>query len=280
MSSSKKTAAEKRAATTLEYLTRLDIAIHVEDLTVTYNNEPALWDIDMEVPKGALMAIVGPNGAGKTTILKAILGLIKPNAGRISIFGKPAKKQKKLVAYVPQKASVDWDFPISVLDTALMGTYSSLGWIKRPGKLSRQKAISALKMVDMADLKDVQIGELSGSQQQKVFIARILAQDADIFLLDEPFHGVDQSTEKIIVNVLRNLKSNGKTVVVVHHDLQTVAEYFDWALLMNVRRIAFGPVKEALTEKNLCLAYGGKSGFLSMERIISSQVSAQTVAEE
>ena len=270
-STDQKQAANKRAATMLEYLRRLDMAIHAVDLTVAYNNhESALWDIDIEVPKGLLLAIIGPNGAGKTTMLKAILGLVKPNAGHIYIFGKPSRKQRKLIAYVPQKASVDWDFPISVLDTVLMGTYSSLGWIKRPNRNSRQKAINALKMVEMADFRDIQIGELSGSQQQKVFLARALAQDADIFLMDEPFHGVDQATEKTIINILRTLRNNGKTVVVVHHDLQTVMEYFDWALLINVRKIAAGPVKEVLTEENLHLAYGGKSDFLSMERVITS----------
>ncbi len=260
-------AVSKRAATPLEHLQRLDVAIHVEDLTVAYNNEPALWDIDMEVPKGLLMAIIGPNGAGKTTMLKAILGLVKPNAGQIYIFGKPSEKQKKLIAYVPQKTSVDWDFPVSVLDTVLMGTYSSIGWIRRPGKVSRQKAMDALKMVGLADLKNRQIGELSGGQQQRVFLARALVQDADVFLMDEPFQGVDQATEKTIIEILRTLRSNGKTVAVVHHDLQTVTEYFDWAFLVNVRRIAVGPVKEVFTEENLRLAYGGKSSFLSMEQI-------------
>ncbi|MDR0453845.1 MAG: metal ABC transporter ATP-binding protein [Deferribacteraceae bacterium] len=273
--------ANKRAVTMLEYLRRLDVAIHTEDLTVAYNNEPALWDIDMEIPKGVLMAIIGPNGAGKTTLLEAILGLVKPNAGHIHIFGKPSKKQRKFIAYLPQRTNVDWDFPISVLDMVLMGTYSSLGWIMRPNSASRRKALNALKMVDMDEFKDMQIGELSASQQQKIFLARALVQDADVFLMDEPFQGVDQATEKTIINTLRTLRDNGKTVAVVHYDLQTVTEYFDWALLLNVRRIAAGPVKEVLTEENLHLAYGGKSSFLSMEHTITSgRVKNQATAEK
>ncbi|MDR2884089.1 MAG: metal ABC transporter ATP-binding protein [Deferribacteraceae bacterium] len=246
----------------MEHLQRLDVAIHVEDLTVSFDNTPVLWDIDMEIPKGVIMAVIGPNGAGKTTMLKSILGLTKPNAGQIFIFGKPAEKQRRLIAYVPQKASVDWDFPISVLDMVLMGTYSNVGWILRPSKASKQRAIDALKQVGMLAFKDKQIGALSGGQKQRIFIARALVQEADIFLMDEPFQGVDLATERAIVEILHDLKERGKTVAVVHHDLQTVREYFNWVFMINVRRIAVGPVNKVFTEENLRLTYGGKSGFV------------------
>lgn len=253
----------KRASNAQEHLERLDVAIHVEDLTVAYDNEPVLWDIDMEIPGGVLMAIIGPNGAGKTTMLKSILGLVKPSAGQIYIYGKPVDKQRKTIAYVPQKSSIDWDFPITVLDTVLMGTYVELGWLKRPGKIMKQRAVDALKKVGMFEFKNRQIGELSGGQQQRVFIARALVQDANIYLMDEPFQGVDHKTEKIIVDILQNLRDNGKTVAVVHHDLQTVPEYFDWVFMINVRRIAAGPVNEVFTDENLKLAYSGKNAFFS-----------------
>lgn len=257
-------ATSKRASTPMEHLLRLDMAIHIEDLTVAYKIEPVLWDIDMEIPKGVLLAIVGPNGAGKTTLLKSILGLVKPSAGQVYIFGKPADKQKKLIAYVPQKSSVDWDFPINVFDTVLMGTYPTVGWILRPGKNHRLKAQDALKKVGMWEYRHRQISELSGGQQQRVFLARALVQDAEVFLMDEPFQGVDQATEKMIVDILRTLRDNGKTVAVVHHDLQTVKEYFDWAMLVNVRRIAVGPVDTVFNDDNLRLAYGGKSSFIKI----------------
>jgi manganese/zinc/iron transport system ATP- binding protein len=251
----------KRALSPTEHMKRLDIAIHVEDLTVAYNNDPVLWDVDMEIPKGVLMAIIGPNGAGKSTLLKAILGLVKPSAGQIYVFGKPATKQKKLIAYVPQKASVDWDFPINVFDAVLMGTYSSLGWIQRPGAREKEKAMEALRQVGLHDMRNRQIGELSGGQQQRVFLARALVQNADVFLMDEPFQGVDQTTEKMIVDVLRSLRDNNKTVAVVHHDFHTVQEYFDWAFMLNVRRVALGPVSEIFTDENLKAAYGSYTVF-------------------
>lgn len=251
----------KRVYTYEEHIKQLDIAIHIEDLTVAYNNEPVLWDIDMEVPKGVLMAIVGPNGAGKSTLIKSILNLVKPTAGQIYIYGKPAETQKKIIAYVPQKTSVDWDFPVNVMETVMMGTYSRVGWVLRPGKKEKELAMEALEQVGMADYKNRQIGELSGGQQQRVFLARALVQQADIFLMDEPFQGVDQTTEKTIVKIMQSLRDKNKTVAVVHHDLQTVKEYFDWVMLLNVRRIGIGPVEEVFTDENLRLAYGGKTSF-------------------
>jgi manganese/zinc/iron transport system ATP- binding protein len=238
-------------------------AIEVTDLTVAYHEKPVLWDVDLEVPPGVLMAIVGPNGAGKTTLIKAILGLIKPAAGQVLIYGKPYKEQRKLVGYVPQRGSVDWDFPTSVLDVVTMGTYGSLGWLRRPGRAEREKAQAALEQVGMQSFAQRQISQLSGGQQQRVFLARALGQDAQLYFMDEPFQGVDATTERAIVSLLQTLRAAGKTVVVVHHDLQTVPEYFDWVTLINVRRIASGPVAEVFTEKNLRLTYGGRVAFLS-----------------
>ncbi len=237
-------------------------AIEVNDLTVAYRDQPVLWDIDLTVPPGVLMAIVGPNGAGKTTLIKAILGLVKPAAGHVLVFGRPYLEQRSLVAYVPQRGSVDWDFPTSVLDVVMMGRYGALGWIRRPGREERERALNALDMVDLTDLADRQISQLSGGQQQRVFLARALVQDASIYLMDEPFQGVDAKTERAIVEVLTRLKDGGHTVVCVHHALQTVPEYFDWAAILNVRRIASGPVGEVFTEDNLRLAYGGRLPFL------------------
>jgi manganese/zinc/iron transport system ATP- binding protein len=242
-----------------------NLAVQVTDLTVAYREKPVLWDIDLEIPPKNLMAIVGPNGAGKTTLIKAILDLVHPAAGQVLIYGKPYRRQRKLVGYVPQRGSVDWDFPTSVLDVVMMGSYSSLGWIRRPGRREKLKAMEALEKVGMEKFGDRQISQLSGGQQQRVFLARALVQDAMVYFMDEPFQGVDATTERAIITILKELRESGKTVAVVHHDLQTVPEYFDWVTLINVRRIASGPVKEAFTEENLRLAYGGKVAFLSQQ---------------
>lgn len=240
--------------------------VDVADLTVAYHEKPVLWDIDMQVPGGVLMAIVGPNGAGKTTLIKSILGLIKPVAGSVSIYGKPYPQQRQLVGYVPQRGSVDWDFPTSVLDVVMMGRYGSLGWIRRPGPAERELSLNALQKVGMAEYADRQISQLSGGQQQRTFLARALVQDAQIYFMDEPFQGVDATTERAIVNLLKELRASGKTVVVVHHDLQTVPEYFDWVMLLNVRNIASGPVSDVFTEDNLRRTYGGRIAFLTDRR--------------
>jgi manganese/zinc/iron transport system ATP- binding protein len=242
-----------------------DIAIEVTDLTVAYGEKPVLWDVDLRAPEGTLMAIVGPNGAGKTTLIKAILDLIPVAAGQVSIYGRPYKEQRQLVGYVPQRGSVDWDFPTSVLDVVMMGRYGTLGWFRRPGRREKQLALDALEKVGMSDYANRQISQLSGGQQQRTFLARALVQDAQVYLMDEPFQGVDATTERAIVNLLKELRAAGKTVVVVHHDLQTVPEYFDWVTLLNVRRIASGPVNEVFTEENLRVTYGGRVAFLSKE---------------
>jgi len=240
-------------------------AIEVADLTVAYRDKPALWDIDLAVPSGVLMAVVGPNGAGKTTLIKAILGLLRPAAGSILIHGRPYEEQRRLVAYVPQRGSVDWDFPTSVLDVVMMGRYGELGWVRRPGRRERELALEALEQTGMHAFAGRQISQLSGGQQQRVFLARALVQAARIYFMDEPFQGVDATTEVAIVKLLQELRGAGKTVVVVHHDLQTVAEYFDWVTLLNVRRIASGPVREVFTDENLRLAYGGRVAFLGSD---------------
>jgi manganese/zinc/iron transport system ATP- binding protein len=236
--------------------------VDVTDLTVAYHEKPVLWDVDMSVPEGTLMAIVGPNGAGKTTMIKAILGLIPPAAGNVQIYGKAYTEQRHLVGYVPQRGSVDWDFPTTVLDVVMMGRYGKLGWFKRPGAKERQLALEALEKVGMAQFASRQISQLSGGQQQRTFLARALVQDAKVYFMDEPFQGVDATTERAIITLLQELRAQQKTVIVVHHDLQTVPEYFDWVTLLNVRCIACGPVKEVFTEENLRQAYGGRIAFL------------------
>ncbi len=236
--------------------------IDVTDLTVAYNEKPVLWDIDCMIDEGILMAIVGPNGAGKSTLIKAILGLVEPAAGSVRIYGKPYEEVRKRVGYVPQRGSVDWDFPTNAIDVVTMGRYGHLGWFRRPGRKDREIALEALDKVGMGDFAGRQISKLSGGQQQRVFLARALVQEADLYLMDEPFVGVDATTERTIINLLQELRSRGKTLIVVHHDLQTLKEYFDWAMLLNVRRIALGPVDEVISEENLKLAYGGRAAFL------------------
>ena len=234
------------------------LAVHATDVTLAFQQRPVLWDVDLEVPQGVLMAIVGPNGAGKTTLLRTVLGLLHPAAGEVRVFGRPYAEQRQLVAYVPQRGSVDWDFPTTALDIVTMGTYGGLGWVRRPGTSERTRATAALAQVGMQAYADRQISQLSGGQQQRVFLARALVQDAQVYLMDEPFQGVDATTERAIVDLLRALRAEGKTVVAVHHDLQTVAEYFDEVTLLNVRRIAAGPVDEVFTDENLRLTYGGR----------------------
>lgn len=232
--------------------------LEVHDMTVAYHRKPVLWDINLALPEGQLTGIIGPNGAGKSTLIKAILGLVPKVSGRVRICGKPYEQQRHLVGYVPQRESVDWDFPISALDVVLMGRYGRLGWFRRPGKADRQAALESLDQVGMADYADRQIAQLSGGQQQRVFLARALVQDARIYFMDEPFSGVDAATEAAIVELLRELKQRGRTMVVVHHDLQTVERYFDYLILLNMRIVAVGATKEVFTPINLKHTYGGR----------------------
>jgi manganese/zinc/iron transport system ATP- binding protein len=236
-------------------------AIRVTDLTVAYGDKTVLWDIDLEIPGGSMVAVVGPNGAGKTTLIKSIQGLVPRVAGVVSIHGRPYEKQRKEVSYVPQRGSVDWDFPTSVVDTVKMGTYGDLGWIRRPGRGEHEKALGALEKVDMLEFAQRQISQLSGGQQQRVFLARALVQSASVYLLDEPFQGVDATTEKAIVTILKELVAGGKTVLAVHHDLNTVSEYYERIAILNVGLVAAGRVEDVFNSENLMKAYGGKTSF-------------------
>ncbi len=233
-------------------------ALETRDLTVAYAADPVLWRVNAYFPEASLAAIVGPNGAGKSTLINTALGLVKPVSGEVRIFGQPASQMLRRIAFVPQRSSIDWDFPATVLDVVLMGTYKTLGWFRRPGRKERNAAQRALAQVGMEALHHRPIGQLSGGQQQRVLLARALVQEADLYILDEPFQGVDAPTERAIIKVLKTLRSEGKTVIVVHHDLSTVPEYFDWVLLLNTRAIAVGPVPETFTEENLRRTYGGR----------------------
>lgn len=236
----------------------IDYVVKVEDLTVAYDSKPVLWDIDLDIPRGKLVAVVGPNGAGKSTLLKAMLRLLKPVTGYVEFLDEQNQvinNIKNHIGYVPQSESVDWDFPATVLDVVLMGRYGHLGWFKRPKAADKQLAQEMLAKVGMEAYVNRQISQLSGGQQQRVFLARALVQEADIYFMDEPFKGVDAQTEKSIVLLLKELKDMGKTVIVVHHDLQTVPEYFDWVTLINMRIIASGPVSEIFNEENLEKTY-------------------------
>ncbi len=239
------------------------IAIEIQDLTVAYHRKPVLWDIDLAIPEGQLIAVVGPNGAGKSTMIKALLGLVPRASGRVSIYGKPYERQRHLVGYVPQRESVDWDFPVNALDVVAMGLYRKIGWCLPVSRIHRQTALDNLEKVGMAPYAGRQISQLSGGQQQRVFLARALAQDAHIYLMDEPFAGVDVATERAIVALLKDLKAAGKTCLVVHHDLQTVTNYFDHIVLLNMRVVADGLTEIVFTEENLRKTYGGKLTLLS-----------------
>lgn len=236
--------------------------LSIHDMTVAYQRKPVLWDIDLDLPAGQLVGIIGPNGAGKSTLIKAALDLVPRASGRVHVFGKPYREQRHMVAYVPQRESVDWDFPVSALDVVAMGLYGRLGWFKRVGKAEKQLSREALERVGMVEYADRQIRQLSGGQQQRVFLARALVQDAPLTLMDEPFAGVDAATEKAIVTLLGALRSAGKTVVVVHHDLQTIGEYFDHLVMLNMRVVANGPTAEVFNEENLRRTYGGRLSML------------------
>lgn len=233
-------------------------ALEIHDMTVAYHRKPVLWDIDLAIPEGNLVGVVGPNGAGKTTLIKAVLGLVPLASGKVEIYGRPYGEQRKIIGYVPQRESVDWDFPVTVRDVVLMGTYGQLGWFRRPGRQERDVANRCLEQVGMREFANRQIRQLSGGQQQRVFLARALAQDARVYFMDEPFSGVDAATEAAILELLQRLRSARKTVFVVHHDLQTVRGYFDYVILLNMRLVAYGPTKTTFTPANLHKTYGGR----------------------
>ena len=234
----------------------------IRDLTVAYQRRPVLWDVTYQTPRGRLIALVGPNGAGKSTLLKAALGLIPRATGEVTFFGQPLSKVRQRVAYVPQRTSVDWDFPVSALDVAAMGLYRRIGWFRPVTRRWKDRALRHLDRVGLADLAGRQISQLSGGQQQRVFLARALAQQADLYLMDEPLAGVDAATEATIIDLLKALRDEGQTALVVHHDLQTVADTFDDVLLLNQRVVAAGPIEEAFTSQTLHETYGGQLGLL------------------
>jgi manganese/zinc/iron transport system ATP- binding protein len=246
---------------------REDAPLAIRGMTVSYGQKPAVFSVDMTIVPGAMTAIIGPNGAGKSTLLKAALGIMKPLAGTVTVYGKPASEQRHRIAYVPQRASVDWDFPTRVIDVVLMGLYPQLGLLGRVRPPHRSKAQDCLARVGMEDFATRQIGQLSGGQQQRVFLARALAQDADLYLLDEPFAGVDAATEKAIIGVLKSLRDAGKTVVAVHHDLSTVREYFDHVFLINTRKIGEGTIEEVFVPETLQAAYGGRLAGAQMDAL-------------
>jgi len=237
--------------------------LEIHDLTVAYHKKPVLWGIDLVVPCGKLIGIVGPNGAGKSTLIKAIMGLLAASSGWVKVFGESYQKNVTRVGYVPQRESVDWDFPVNVMDVVLMGRYGHLGWIRRPGKRDREIAHECLEKVKMLPFANRQIANLSGGQQQRVFLARALAQESDLYLMDEPFSGVDAATETAIITLLHELKTRGKTLLVVHHDLPTAKSYFDMLLLLNMRVVAFGPTEKVFTYELLQKTYGGRLTILS-----------------
>ena len=237
--------------------------IQVHDMTIAYHKKPVLWDVDLDVPEGVLVGIIGPNGAGKSTMIKAVMDLIPKASGWVKIYDRPYDQMRSAIGYVPQRESVDWDFPVNALEVVLMGRYGHVGWLRRPSSEDRRIATEALEKVGMAEFAQRQISQLSGGQQQRVFLARALAQDARIYMMDEPFAGVDAATERAIIDILIELRSQGKTILVVHHDLQTVTAYFDWIIMLNMRVVAAGPTGEVFTDENLQKTYGGRLTVLS-----------------
>ncbi|MEC7839856.1 MAG: ABC transporter ATP-binding protein [Chlamydiota bacterium] len=254
-------------------------ALQVNQLSVNYDKTPVLWDISLEVPRGKLVGIIGPNGAGKSTFIKTALGLIRPISGKIEYFGRSLKDVRKEIAYVPQRETVDWDFPITVRNLVLMGRYGQLGMLRWPRKADLAAAEHYLDMVGMLSFADRQISQLSGGQQQRVFIARALLQEAEVYFLDEPFAGIDLASEKVIIGILKKLRDQGKTVFVVHHDLNTAETYFDWAILLNMRLVKCGPIDEVFTPKLLNTTYG-KSYALFDEAVKLSQQKTKGMATE
>jgi manganese/zinc/iron transport system ATP- binding protein len=232
-------------------------ACKVGHLTVAYGEQLVLKDVSVVIPRGVICAVVGPNGAGKTTFIKAILGLVDRIAGTIDM-------ATESVSYVPQRRTIDWDFPITVLDVVLMGRYKALGWFTRVTENDRILALHALRQVKLLEYADRPISQLSGGERQRIFLARSLVQDADLYIMDEPFVGVDAVTEQTIVEVLKSLRAQGKTIIIVHHDLQTMQEYFDWLVLLNVQLVAAGPMQEVFTKKNIEQAYGALPRFLAI----------------
>ena len=252
--------------------------LSITGLTVTYSGKPVVFSVDVTVPAGSMMAIVGPNGAGKSPLIRAALGIVPRLSGDVTACGEPVAKVRDRIAYVPQRASVDWDFPATVLDVVVMGLYRRIGLLRFAGRRQRATAMACLERVGMAGFAGRQIGQLSGGQQQRVFLARALAQDADLYVMDEPFAGVDAATERAIIEVLRTLQAEGKTIVAVHHDLSTVPVYFDHVLLMNVRAVADGPVATTFTPEHLQTTYGGRLAPAQLDDIAAALAGRRSAA--
>lgn len=253
-------------------------SLSIEHLTVNYDKTPVLWDIHLEIPRQQLVAVIGPNGAGKSTLIKTALGLLKPLSGRVLFLGHPLDTMRKRIAYVPQRESVDWDFPITVHDLVLMGRYGHLGLFRRPRAADYEAVQHYLEVVGMSDFSKRQISELSGGQQQRVFLARALLQEADIYFMDEPFAGIDSTTEHVLLELLANLKREGKTLFVVHHDLGTVESHFDWVVMLNMRLVANGPIREVFTQDLIHECYGRTDIFLDEAARLSRQRSSGTLS--
>jgi manganese/zinc/iron transport system ATP- binding protein len=257
------TASETMAVTEVQQSQAAVPALEVHDLTVSYHRKPVLWNVDLAVPPGKLVGIIGPNGAGKSTLIKAIMGLLPLSSGWVQVFGRPVEQMREAVAYVPQRESVDWTFPVTVMDVVLMGRYGAVPWWRRIGRRDREVARQCLEKVGMVAFAGRQISNLSGGQQQRVFLARALAQDSQIYLMDEPFAGVDAATESAIIKLLQDLRASGRTVLVVHHDLETAKKYFDMLMLLNMRLVAFGPTEAVFTPELLQKTYGGRLTILA-----------------
>lgn len=253
-----------------------EIALEIHNLTVSYNKKPVLYGIDVSIPKGSLVAIMGPNGAGKSTLIKTALGMIVPSSGDVAFFGKSFKSMKGKIGYVPQRETVDWDFPVSVYDVVMMGRYTHMKFWGRPKALDKEKVMYYLNLLGMDTYAARQISKLSGGQQQRVFLARALAQESELYFMDEPLAAVDAITEQLIIKCLKHLQSEGKTVIVVHHDLTTAKAYFDHILFVNMRLIAFGSAETIFTEQNLQNTYGGRLGILSEVAMKGAQVRSHT----
>ena len=232
-----------------------DYAIETQDLTVAYQGKIAIENINLKLKRASRTAIVGPNGAGKSTLIKTILSLEKRVTGQVSIEGDDSKKARQKIAYVPQKGDVNWDFPTTVLDVVIMGRYSHMGWFKRPSKEDKDIALNALKAMKMIKFKDRQISQLSGGQRQRVFLARAMAEEADIYIMDEPLQGIDIKTEALIMETIKNLQEKGKTFLIVHHNISTVPDYFDHVIMLNQTIQASGSVNDVLTEGNIKNTY-------------------------
>ena len=253
-----------------------DIAWKVSQLMVNYDKTPVLWDLSFEVPEGCVAGLIGPNGAGKSTLIKTTMGMLKPISGKIECFGRPFDDVRGRVAYVPQKESVDWTFPITVLELVLMGRYGKLGLFRRPSKADKDSALRYLSEVGMEKYSKRHISQLSSGQQQRVFIARALLQEADLYFMDEPFSGVDAATERVIVDLLHSLKEKGKTIVIVHHDLNSVRSYFDWLIMLNTCLVGYGVVDDVFTEELITRTYG-KTGVIFSEAVKLSKDQASGI---